>query len=205
MARWVLLRHGESTANAAGFLAGWEDVPLTARGEEQALAAGRQLAHVDLHRVISSDLARARRTAELVLVAREGEVRVAEDPALRERHLGAWAGLPLAELRADGRVQTLLGWGSRPPGGESHADMAMRVLPALARWELEDVASTLIVAHGGLIRTLVGLLDAVPREEIGEIRIPNAVPLVRDLPAGGWSQLAAQLASSLAPARSEHP
>ncbi len=185
--RWIFLRHGESTANAGGFLAGWDDVPLTPRGEEQARLAGALLADQPVERVITSDLTRALRTAELVLEARAARPPLQIDPALRERHLGAWSGLYLEDLRADGRHEVLLGWDTRPPEGESHVDLARRALTSLA--ELEGDADTLFVSHGGLLRTLFGLLDDTPRELIGRNRVPNATPTVREIPPGTWARL----------------
>lgn len=204
MARWIFLRHGESTANAGGFLAGWDDVPLTPRGEQQAAEAGRLLVGERFDRVITSDLSRARRTAEIALAAwvgagNPGEVDpggapqtrltppLTPDRALRERNLGDWSGQTLAALRADGRSQLLLGWETRPPGGESHADLARRALAALKAWD--DDLPTLFVGHGGLFRALLGLLDERPVDVIGTLAVPNAVPQWRELPPGTWARL----------------
>lgn len=193
--RWTFVRHGESTANAGAFLAGWEDAPLTPLGEQQAAEAGRALGDAPIARVITSDLSRATRTAELALAARAAlrGAPVPERPpiivtaSLRERHLGGWSGLFLRDLRADGRIDTLLGWDTRPPGGESHQDLARRSLRALA--SLGEDGPTLFVSHGGLLRTLFGLLDGTPRAEIGRHSVPNAQPTVREIAPGSWSAL----------------
>ena len=66
---WLFLRHGESVANAARRLSGWEDVALTPAGEDQAKVAGAELSQWPLARVLSSDLRRARRTAAIALEA----------------------------------------------------------------------------------------------------------------------------------------
>lgn len=199
MAQWIFLRHGESTANAGGFLAGWEDVPLTPEGERQARAAGLALAGAPIARVVTSDLRRATRTAELFLTAWRGEEERPLPPlrisaALRERHLGQWSGLYLEALRADGRHATLLGWDTRPPGGESHLDLARRVLAGLV--PVGDEGPTLFVSHGGLLRTLFGLLDGTPEAEIGRVRIPNAVATTRELAPGTWASLLNKLDAS---------
>lgn len=195
MARWIFLRHGESSANAGGFLAGWDDVPLTPLGVEQAVAAGRALAGVPFERVVVSDLRRAQHTASLALDARGGEHPTPlVDHRLRERHLGQWSGVSLEALRADGRNAELLGWDTAPPEGESHLTMMLRVLPALV--ELGEGPDTLMVSHGGLLRALLGLLDGTPTEQIGRVRIPNAQSITRDLSPGVFSRIYESLLSS---------
>ena len=197
MSRVVFLRHGESTANAGGTLSGWEDVPLTAQGELQAQEAGRRMAGSALDRVFSSDLQRARRTAELALSAwSEATGRPAPPiqllPALRERNLGDWQGIRIAELRENGGMLTLLGWGGGPPGGESHHDLARRVVTGLAALP-PSPGCTLLVAHGGVIRTLLGLLDGLDREMIGRNRIANCDPCVREIEEDRWQRILEEL------------
>jgi len=194
-ARWVFLRHGESAANAAGVVSGWDDVPLTAVGEDQARSAGVALAAGEpLRHAVTSDLRRAHRTATGALAA----LTEAGGPApplhvegrLRERNLGRWQGRAYAHLRETGESETLVSWSDRPPGGESNADLAWRVLGALA--DLEDrlgPGATLVVAHGGVIRAVLGLLDGVPRDALAKAHIPNARPLARAVAPGTWAAL----------------
>jgi broad specificity phosphatase PhoE len=190
---WLFLRHGESTANAARRLSGWEDVALTERGEAQARLAATDLAAHPLARVLTSDLRRAKHTAELCLaqwveLRQEAHPPIQIDSKLRERNLGEFQGQELDVLRASGETQLLLGWNTRPPGGESHSDLAARALPLLA--QLPDIEGpTLLVAHGGLIRTLLGLLDDLPLEQIGKNRVANAVVIERTLSPGRWIEL----------------
>lgn len=198
---WLFLRHGESTANAARRLSGWEDVALTPLGEEQAREAGKPLARWPLSRVLSSDLQRAHRTAELSLETWESHRSTPHPPIerasdLRERNLGVFQGQELDALRESGQVSLLLGWETRPPGGESHRDLAVRALPYLAHLDPVD-GPTLLVAHGGLLRTLIGLLDDQPLEEIGRHRIANAVVIERELEPGRWGELAERYKESL--------
>jgi broad specificity phosphatase PhoE len=192
---WIFIRHGESTANAAGVLSGWEDVALTSEGERQARLAGAALMGAPIHRVLSSDLQRARRTAELLLeAARSPTLEPERDPpvlilsALRERRMGEYQGQPIAVLRGDGRLDAMLSWDGRPPGGESHADLARRALPLLAA--LPEVPLTLLVAHGGMNRVLLGLLDGVEPDELGKHRLANALAIRREVPRGEWARLA---------------
>lgn len=192
--RWVLVRHGESVANHEGWLSGSTvDTPLTERGLAQARAVGAAVAEVPISSAWSSDLQRATDTAREILAGRH--VRCVALAGLRERDLGDWAGRRVAELRATGLMEVLTGWTSRPPGGESHDDLARRALGTLAEVDLAlppasaSDGAHLVVAHGGLLRAVVGLVDGLPREAIGSWRIANATPLVRDLPVGRWHEL----------------
>jgi len=193
--RWILLRHGESTANRDDVSSGWLDVPLTPLGERQARAAGEALADEQISRVICSDLLRARQTAEGVLALR-GAPRPPLQlyPALRERSVGSFQGARRAQLRADGRMNTLLDWTSAPPGGESLAQLARRVIDALA--SLQPSPCTLVVAHGGVLRVALGLLEGQPTSEIGRRRFANARPYFRDLPADAWAGVARTLSTA---------
>ena len=199
-ATWLFLRHGESTANAARRLSGWEDVALTEQGEAQARLAATALAAHPLARVLTSDLRRAQHTAELCLaqwatIRQEAHPPLHVDSTLRERNLGEFQGQELDALRASGETQLLLGWNTRPPGGESHSDLAARALPLLAQLP-EIEGPTLLVAHGGLIRTLLGLLDGLALDQIGRNRVPNAVVIERTLSPGRWTELYEQYGAS---------
>jgi broad specificity phosphatase PhoE len=182
---WVFLRHGQSFANAEGWLSGWRDVALTPEGERQARAAGEKLAELPVRRVLASDLGRAVRTAELAIAGHPtfpgAFHRV---PELRERHMGVLEGVPFVEVRDDGRLDRWLRpWDVGPPGGESSAVAVCRALAALRRWD--DGTPTLVVAHGSLLRALIGVLDGVPTSDIGQLpTTPNADPVIRRIPRG---------------------
>lgn len=182
---WVFVRHGQSVANAEGWLSGHIDTPLTALGREQAIACRAVLVDRSFDRAFSSDLVRASETAELLRSPQHPAVE--QDARLRERNLGDHQERDKASLRAAGIMAKLIRWEGRPPGGESQADLAARALP----WFVEnDVGgTTLVVAHGGLIRVVLGLLDGDPRETIGRNHIDNAVPHERQVPRGRFAEL----------------
>jgi broad specificity phosphatase PhoE len=185
MGRWWFVRHGESTANAEGWLSGHHDAPLTERGVAQAVALREVLTEVRPERVLSSDLQRAWRTGQLAWGERHPPIeRVA---ALRERHLGTWERRTRAELRASGQMQVLLTWDEGPPEGESQRALSRRVLTWLAAHD--NGRDTLLFAHGGLIRCVVGLLDERPREAIGRHHVGNTEVLERVVAAGRWEAL----------------
>ena len=153
-ARILLVRHGQSTWNAEGRWQGWADAPLSDVGEEQARAAAKHLPDVDA--VVSSDLLRARRTAELLSESRDLPAMVIYR-GLRERGVGEFEGLTNPEIAE--RFPQLMGEdGSRPldiPGAEPIPSVISRVIAALTRVAKAHAGqSVLAVSHGGVIRAL---------------------------------------------------
>src|ERR671916_1575811 len=159
MARMLLVRHGQSTWNAAGRWQGWADPPLTDLGRAQAEAAAPAAAPVDA--VVSSDLERARVTAELMAAALDiGAVHV--EAGLRERDVGDYTGLTRAEIEE--RWPGSLSQGgnasiARNPRdarfGESIEELAARVNSALARLAARYAGQrVLVITHGGVVRNL---------------------------------------------------
>ena len=155
--RVLLIRHAESTWNAAGRWQGWGDPPLSARGRAQAAALAEQLVPEGIVHLVSSDLARAAQTARILGDA-FGLV-PALDARLRERDLGRWSGLEEAEILA-AFPDELIRFrarepGVRPGGGESRDEFCARVAPALIaiakRAQTENLA---IVTHLGVIRLI---------------------------------------------------
>ncbi|MBW3590333.1 MAG: histidine phosphatase family protein [Actinobacteria bacterium] len=172
----LIVRHGQSVWNALGRWQGQADPPLSSEGESQALEAAERLSGFKIDRVFSSDLQRARRTAEIIAEALGGAA-VVTDPGLREVDVGQWSGLTRDEIerrwpgmlaaRAQGRLST-------PPGGETPTDLTARVRRAVNDIAaiLEETAgqaaasepqTAVLVSHRGPISTLersVGLKPA---------------------------------------------
>lgn len=148
--RVLLVRHGQSTWNAEGRWQGHADPPLSPLGLAQARAAVAAVGTVD--GLVSSDLVRARQTAQ-ILAEGLGIGPVVTEPRLRERDAGEWTGLRREEIEA--RFPGYLASGRRPPGFELDDQIIGRVRAALAdlheRW---SGGTVLAVAHGGVIRTL---------------------------------------------------
>jgi broad specificity phosphatase PhoE len=186
-ATWWFVRHGESEANAGGWFSGHRDVALTSRGIEQAMALREALVGLRPARLLASDLRRAWHTAELAWPSFEPPLE--RVPALRERDLGEWTGIPLATLRERGDFERLYSWEGVPPGGESQRLVARRALTWLAA-EGGD-ADTLLFGHGALLRGLVGLLDGTPTALIGTWTAGNAELIERRVPRGRWAELLA--------------
>ncbi len=152
-----MVRHGQSEWNAEGRWQGWIDVGLTPLGEAQAQARGAALAAdgVGDAVVYTSDLQRARRTAELIAAALGAPV--ATEPRLRERFGGEWQGHTAAEIdeRWPGMRER---WRRReleaPPGAESDETVLARVDAALAEIVAAAPAghAIVVVTHGGVLR-----------------------------------------------------
>jgi broad specificity phosphatase PhoE len=196
LSRWLLIRHGESTANAARLLSGSQDVPLTERGRRQAEAVGLSMGPSGVARAICSDLQRARNTGELALGAwserwEEHPPALYADAAFRERDFGSYQGVDKDLLRARGIMPQLQRWHGTPAGVESYAELARRVLPALDAWQLPG--TQVLFAHGGVIRLVLGFAGLSDLHEIPKIRVENAIPAAVETPEGGWAPLLGRL------------
>ena len=148
LARLIVARHGESEANRKRVFAGQTDSPLTSEGRRQAEALAAALAREPITRVISSDLSRARETAEVV--AREHRVPVETTPALREWDVGELVGLDRdGTARRFGDVRPFFEPGSRVPGGESFEEILARVTGFVDALVPASLGRTVcLVAHG---------------------------------------------------------
>lgn len=96
MTRLILVRHGETDWNVEGRYQGHSDVPLNARGRAQAARLAEALRGSDIRAIYSSDLARARETAEAL--AHATRLAVQHDPRLREIDQGDWEGMLFLEI-----------------------------------------------------------------------------------------------------------
>lgn len=151
----IFLRHGRTAYNAVGRLQGQVDIPLDEVGLWQAQHGAEALARLHAPaRVISSDLVRARVTAEHYADAAGASVLA--DPRVRERSFGLWEGLTREEI-ADGWPQEFEQWrrGSDPEGidVESRAAVAARVAEAVNDHgrDLSPTDTLVVVAHGAAI------------------------------------------------------
>ncbi len=153
----LLLRHGETALSVERRFAGRGDAPLTETGRRQAgAAAARLAARGGIDMIVTSPLQRARRTAEAVAEATGAAVTV--DDGLVETDFGDWEGLTFAEAAARWPEETSAWLNSTevaPPGGESLATVARRVLGALDRLlAAQGPGTLLLVSHVTPIKTL---------------------------------------------------
>ena len=190
----VLMRHGESIWNREGRLTGRVDVPLTEEGRREAAAAAGRFPRLQIDVAYCSPLSRARETAGLFLAALGcGTVPLIPEPLLLEKHYGILQGLNKERVRERYGDETYhlwhRSWEIGPPNGESLQEVADRVYPFFFQVVEEDLRlgkRVLLVAHGNLIRTLIKLVEKLSPEEVEEVAVATATPLVYQLTAAGW-------------------
>jgi len=190
----LLLRHGHSTANADGVLAGWtEGVGLTEAGRSQAARVAERLAPLTIVRAVSSPLQRCLETASVALAGRE----VTCDERLGECHYGGWTGRRLADAAKDELwrvVQDDPASATFPPHdvypSESLGQMAERMVGAIrsldAEVEAEHGADAVWVAvsHGDPIKSVVAEAVGAGLAGLQRVRVdPGSVTAVHLTPA----------------------
>jgi probable phosphoglycerate mutase len=193
-ARILLVRHGQTTFTMQRRYSGRGDVELTAQGEAQTEALATRVAALVMADgraplVVSSPLKRCLRAAELV-AERLGGVGVRVDEAFVECDFGEWEGLTHVQVREHWSTQ-LDAWlgsaGLAPPGGESFADVAARVRPAVARLAAEYAGHPVVVCSHVTPIKLV-LRDALAATDALLHRLyldPGGISVIDFWPDGG--------------------
>jgi probable phosphomutase (TIGR03848 family) len=160
----ILLRHGRTTANTGGVLAGWTPgVRLDEAGEAQVAAVGKRLAPVPLAAVVSSPLERCAQTAAAVVAGRDVEVQ--SDERLGEARYGDWTGRTIQELAKEPLWKVVQQHPSAAvfpgPEGEGLAQTQARAVAAVRAWNatLGPDAVWLACSHGDVIKAI--LADAL--------------------------------------------
>ncbi|HEU4514664.1 MAG TPA: histidine phosphatase family protein [Nocardioidaceae bacterium] len=168
MATLILARHGRTTANATGVLAGRaKGVRLDDTGVAQARAAGERLASLPLAAIVTSPLERCRDTARELARLQSGGAKVVSERRLLECDYGSWTGRELKTLAKDPLWRTVQAHPSAAtfPDGESMAQMMARSVAAVREWDarIEDEhgpdAVWVAVSHGDVIKAV--LADAL--------------------------------------------
>ncbi|MEH0937735.1 histidine phosphatase family protein [Micromonospora psammae] len=159
VATLLLLRHGRTTANADGGLAGRQPVELDDTGRAQATAVGERLRAVPLAAVVSSPLIRCRQTLQLALPGVEPVL----EEGLIECGYGSWEGQPLKKLAKEPLWPVVQQHPSAAvfPEGEAMAAMAARAVAAVRSWDARVTAEHgpeavwLACSHGDVIKAIV--------------------------------------------------
>ncbi|MPZ12961.1 MAG: hypothetical protein GEU73_00785 [Chloroflexi bacterium] len=216
MIRVILARHGVTTWNEGGRYQGHQDVPLADDGRLQAQRLGMRLRDTPITLAYSSDLCRARETAEIALEGRD--VPIVTTPALREMCFGMWEGLRHDEIALrfapewgtwtvapattcpPGGHETLQGVrdrvrgffraavGDAPHPSPAHDWFSYRAAGEAAR--PEDGRTLLFVAHGGPIRLLLADLFQMPTAAYWQFAVrPASVSLLDVYPEGAIAEV----------------
>ena len=161
----ILVRHGQTVWNVEHRFQGAKDSPLTELGREQARRIAARLSHVHIDAVYSSDVPRARETAESIIAGRNLSVEFRED--LRERGYGVLEGHTKEEIAATAGAWYIAWEADRirksPPGGETQPEMCERVMGTLFEIAGAHPNQTVVVAtHAGPIKSAVYDILRVP-------------------------------------------
>lgn len=163
MATLILVRHGRSTANTSGVLAGrTPGVALDERGAAQAAALPGRLADVPLAAAVTSPLQRCQETLRPLMDARP-ELPLHVEDRISECDYGDWSGRKLAELADEPLMQVVQAHASAAafPGGESMRTMQNRAVEAVRDWnarveaEHGEDATYLMCSHGDIVKAIV--------------------------------------------------
>lgn len=180
----VLVRHGQSTWNLENRFTGETDIPLTELGRREARAAGVKLRDIRFDHGFTSVLQRAIDTMTLLLEeAHQPDLPVTQNRALNERNYGDLQGLNKKEVAKQYGDHQVALWRRSypvcPPGGESLADTAARVIPYYQKAIeplLRQGRNILVVAHGNSLRALVMYLEHIGEEAITGFDLPTGIP-----------------------------
>jgi broad specificity phosphatase PhoE len=185
----LLVRHGETEWNRERRWQGQFDLPLTPVGEQQSRAIAARLADVGAVAVYSSDLTRARQTADAIALTCGLDVQF--DPGLREVDVGSWVGLTSDEAGVRdpaGHARWVAG-GTGWTDGETYPAMAERVVRTVREIADRHAAREriVIVAHGGPIRALAAHAVGLAGDGRSHLSAgPNASLTTIDVRPTGW-------------------
>ncbi|MDN4055869.1 histidine phosphatase family protein [Massilia sp. YIM B02763] len=177
----LLIRHGETAWNAERRLQGHLDIPLNAEGERQAALLAAALAAESIDAVVSSDLMRARQTAQAVADIKGLPLR--QDAQLRERGYGGFEGLLYSEIEQR-FPREFAAWQARDvdaslPAGRNTAEtfraFFARCTGAILRLAAASPGTTLaLVAHGGVLECAYRLARGLPLDTPRDFKVYNA-------------------------------
>lgn len=160
--KWFIVRHGETESNKVRVTQGHKDSPLTADGRAQVSVAAEKLKNQDVGLIISSDLGRARETAEII--SQQTGAPIIFDSALRERYYGDGEGMGYDEINEKYGPAKI--YESRMGDSETYKEVEERAWNAFAKHkELNGHKNVVIVSHGGSIRMLIKRIKNLSPEE----------------------------------------
>lgn len=156
---FYIVRHGQTTWNTAEIMQGSSDSPLTNKGIEGAKELGKAFKHIKFDLVYSSDLLRAKRSAEIIILERKLEVQITQ--LIRERAYGEFEGKHNSNYKIVNETLNKLTNEERysfkySKGIESDKEIVERFLVFLREVAIANPGKTvLVVSHGGIMRVLL--------------------------------------------------
>jgi alpha-ribazole phosphatase len=194
--RLWLVRHGLTDWNVQQRFCGHSDISLTVRGQEQAQWIAEQLLKESISAIYTSDLMRARETAEIIAGQRTSAVQIKESVAWREMDFGEWEGLTYTQIveQYKGHIKFFTDPEHHsPPNGESLSHMQQRVKDALSAIvqndELLVAGDVVIVSHGGPLRILLCCILGMPLQRQWQLQLdPGSLSAIDLLPDYGSSE-----------------
>lgn len=172
-----LVRHGETEWNEKKLIQGITNIPLNKKGERQAKELAEKLTHVKFDAIFSSDLIRAKRTAEIITL--EKKLAIKTTKALRERYYGDYEGKSFTKYNQE--ITSILKSYSTVANKksikepESNEEMMNRLIPFLRELAVGYVGKTvLLLSHGGIMRSFLihlgfGTHETLPSGSIGNM------------------------------------
>jgi probable phosphoglycerate mutase len=184
-----IVRHGETRWNFEGRWQGWQDSPLTEKGQQQAEKAGQELQGCGAVALFTSDAGRAQQTARII--GQELGLQPQIEQGLRERYYGEYEGMTSAEIdekfpgtRYEVGRDRRDTW--RPIGGESLVEVSARAITTIRQLATSYPGNSLVlITHAGVIRVLDALATHESLEDIWD-RVPGncAIFVLQANPAG---------------------
>ncbi|NUZ04860.1 histidine phosphatase family protein [Piscinibacter koreensis] len=197
LTRVIAIRHGETAWNADARMQGHLDIPLNETGRWQARRLAAVLADAGIDVIYTSDLSRARETAEIVAAAAGCPLRV--DAALRERCFGVFEGHAFREIEArwpdDAARWLRRDTDFAPSGAETLVDFCARTTGAATRIAAAHAGQTIaIVAHGGVLDCLYRAatrvdLQAARSWQLGNAAINRLLHTAQGFTLVGWGDV----------------
>lgn len=187
--RFCFVRHGETDWNVELRMQGQIDLALNANGEAQALAVGRYFAGRQASVLFSSDLLRARQTAQPAAEALNLPMNLSAE--LRERHFGRCEGLTFDEIKVRYPEEVAAIVNRDPdyvsPGGESRRQHERRILACVDRLAKAYLGRTVVVVtHGGVLDVIYRHVHGLPSNAPRDYPIPNAGVNWVTIGPSGW-------------------
>jgi len=188
MIKLLVFRHGETLWNREDIIQGHTDTDLSDLGREQARKLGKKLINIPIDLVISSNMKRAKETAEIVFSGRN--IKTILTPDLKEFSFGKYEGKSREEMIREMGPETMDKFWSHEyldfsfPGGEKKIDVRERAVKAVERYINDDNLKTVAVStHGGIVRELV---QYAAKEKARPLKVGNCAMFEIKIENGVW-------------------